>query len=299
MGLSKCVGADTFGHFEINHTSILSFLSPDAAHLYLTDDVGQPFAACVFALDRLVGDSVGDDGKDFWEIGVVWSEDDGVVAVEGRESVSGVSVSFRWFFLTEREGGGVELPFDEVTQEVERVDGLLFVLVERQPAEPMLKDLVDVYALRPEPRDLPHRRDAVLRGVDVLLGTRVCRLDDSEQQRDGLWTGERDRQTDSWLTSGNKPVDGVATSGGRCWNPTCAKRAVVLSSILGHDADTIGGRLPDLGTRVAQRLQHGLQEVLGVLEGGGAAVLHHVVKDAQTPLSVSPRPVGKLNASRV
>lgn len=88
----------------------------------------------------------------------------------------------------------MELPFDEVTQKVERVDGLLFVLIERQPAEPVLKDLVDVYALRPEPRDLPHRRDAVLRGVDVLLGARVCRLDDSEQQGDGLWTGETDRQ---------------------------------------------------------------------------------------------------------
>lgn len=70
----------------MNHTSISSFLSPDAAHLYLTDDVGQPFAARVFALDRLVGDSVGDDGKDFWEIGVVWSEDDGVVAAERRQS---------------------------------------------------------------------------------------------------------------------------------------------------------------------------------------------------------------------
>lgn len=73
------------------------------------------------------------------------------------------------------------------------MDGLLFVLVERQPAEPMGKDLADVYALRPEPHNLPHSRDAVLRGVDVLLGARVGCLDDSDQQGDGLWTEETDR----------------------------------------------------------------------------------------------------------
>lgn len=145
----------------------------------MTDDVCQPFAARVFALDRLVGDSICDDEEDFGEVGVVWSEDDGVVATEGRQTVSGAS--FRWSFMAERgRRGRGELPFDEVTQEVERVGGLLFVLVERQPAEPVWKDLVDVYALRPEPRDLPHRGDAVLRGVDVLLGARVGRLDDSD-----------------------------------------------------------------------------------------------------------------------
>lgn len=55
-------------------------------HLNLTDDVCQPFAARVFALDRFVGNSVRDDEEDFGQVGVVWSEDDGVVAVEKRRS---------------------------------------------------------------------------------------------------------------------------------------------------------------------------------------------------------------------
>lgn len=54
------------------------------AHLYLTDDIRQPFAARVFALDRFVRNSVCDDEEDFWEVGVIWSEDNGVVAAERR-----------------------------------------------------------------------------------------------------------------------------------------------------------------------------------------------------------------------
>lgn len=67
---------------------------------------------------------------------------------------------------SEEEG----LPFDEVAQEVKRVDCLLFVLFEWQPAEPVGQDLADVNALWPEPHDLPHGRDAVLCGVYVLFG---------------------------------------------------------------------------------------------------------------------------------
>lgn len=59
------------------------------AHLYLTDDVCQPFAAWVFTLDRFVRDAVCDDEEDFREVGVVWSEDDGVVAVEERQQSAG------------------------------------------------------------------------------------------------------------------------------------------------------------------------------------------------------------------
>lgn len=70
------------------------------------------------------------------------------------------------------------------------MDGLFFVLVERQPAEPMGKDLVDIYTLWPEPHDFSHGGDAVLCGVDVLLGAGIGCLDNSEQQGDGIWTRE-------------------------------------------------------------------------------------------------------------
>lgn len=80
---------------------------------------------------------------------------------------------------------------------------------------------------------------------------------------------------------------------------TCAERAVVLSPELSHDADSVGGRLPDLGTLIAQGLQHPLDKVLCVLERGRAAVLYDVVEDAQAPLPVSPRPVGTLKPSGV
>ena len=65
------------------------------------------------------------------------------------------------------------IPFNEVTQEVERVHGLLFVLEEREPVEPMGKNLVDVNALRSKPHDLSYGGDAVFRGVDVLLDAGV------------------------------------------------------------------------------------------------------------------------------
>ena len=75
---------------------------------------------------------------------------------------------------------------------------------------------------------------------------------------------------------------------------TCAEWPVVLPAILGHDPNAIGCCLPHLRTGIAQGLEHGSQEVLCVFEGGGTAVLHHVVKDAQTPLSVCPRSAGTL-----
>lgn len=48
----------------------------------LANDVGQPFAAHIFAFNGFVGHAVGDDEEDFRQIGVVWSKDDGIVAVE-------------------------------------------------------------------------------------------------------------------------------------------------------------------------------------------------------------------------
>lgn len=72
------------------------------------------------------------------------------------------------------------------------MDGLFLVLVERQPAEPMGEDLVDIYTLWPEPHDFSHSGDAVLCSVDVLLGAGISRLDNSDQQGDGIWTTETD-----------------------------------------------------------------------------------------------------------
>lgn len=142
----------------------------------------------------------------------------------------------------------MEVPFDEVAQEVERVDGLLFVLVERQPAEPVGEDLVDVYALWSEPYDLSDGGDAVLCGVDVLLGARVGHLDDSDQHGDGLCAEEPDKVIRCQL----KKKAPMTTSPLKTPGRTCAERAVALSSILSHDADAVGGRLPNLGARVAQ-----------------------------------------------
>ena len=57
-------------------------------HLDLSDHVGQPLAAGVLALHGLVGHALGDDEEDLGEVGVVRSEDDGVVAVvtKGKNS---------------------------------------------------------------------------------------------------------------------------------------------------------------------------------------------------------------------
>lgn len=145
----------------------------------MADDVGEPFAARVFALDRLVCDAVGDDEEDLGEVGVVGPEHDGVVAAKRRRVSAGVRVGIRTAL-------GSNPPLDEVAQEVEGVDRLLLVLVERQPAQPMREDLVHVDALRAEPHELSNGGDAVFRGVDVLLGARVRRLDDRDQQGERL-----------------------------------------------------------------------------------------------------------------
>lgn len=50
--------------------------------MHLANDVGQSFAAHVFAFNGFVGHAIGDDEEDFRQIGVVWSEDDGIVALK-------------------------------------------------------------------------------------------------------------------------------------------------------------------------------------------------------------------------
>lgn len=100
-----------------------------------------------------------------------------------------------------------ELPFNEVTQEVKRVDSFLFVLFEWQPAEPVGEDLADVDALWPEPHDLPHGGDAVLCGVYVLFGARVAGLDDADQHGDGLWRWETESQPNATLLPINPSIE--------------------------------------------------------------------------------------------
>lgn len=50
----------------------------------MTNNVGQPLAAGVLALYRLIGDAVGDDVEDSGEVGVVGPQDDGVVSEAER-----------------------------------------------------------------------------------------------------------------------------------------------------------------------------------------------------------------------
>lgn len=51
-------------------------------YLYLTYDICKSFAASIFTLDRFVCNSICDDEENFRKVGVVWAEDNGVVAVE-------------------------------------------------------------------------------------------------------------------------------------------------------------------------------------------------------------------------
>lgn len=74
----------------------------------MVNDVGQPLAAGVLALYRLVGDAVGDDEEDFGEVGVVRPEDDGVVAA------AQTTENNQLFFLHLKRGlsfGGFKLTF--------------------------------------------------------------------------------------------------------------------------------------------------------------------------------------------
>lgn len=75
---------------------------------------------------------------------------------------------------------------------------------------------------------------------------------------------------------------------------TCAKRTIAVPTKLCHNSNTIGSCLPNLRAVVTYRLEHRPQEVFGVLEWGGAAVLYNVIKNAQPPLPVWPWPVRTL-----
>lgn len=49
--------------------------------MYLTNNAGQSLAAPVFAFNRLIGDTVSDNGEYLGKVCVVRSENDGIVAV--------------------------------------------------------------------------------------------------------------------------------------------------------------------------------------------------------------------------
>lgn len=65
--------------------SHFQFLAP-RAYLHLANDVGQPFAARIFAFNWFIGHSICDDEEDFRQIGVVWSKDNWIVAVKKTNS---------------------------------------------------------------------------------------------------------------------------------------------------------------------------------------------------------------------
>lgn len=76
------------------------------AHLYLTDDISQTLAACIFTLDRFICNSFCDNEENLREIGVVWAEDNGIVAVKVTKVIrknwfgcSRVNMTLQRFFL--------------------------------------------------------------------------------------------------------------------------------------------------------------------------------------------------------
>lgn len=84
------------------------------------------------------------------------------------------------------------------------MNGLLLVLVEWQPAQPLGEDLVDVGTLWPKPHHFPNSRDAVLSGFDILLGARLSHLDHSYQHVDGHWVEEATREWTKSNINGKK-----------------------------------------------------------------------------------------------
>lgn len=118
-----------------------------ATDLHLANDVSQSFAAHIFAFNRFVGHSIGDDEEDFRQIGVFWSEDDEIVALKKTKPIrfsnhsSAARVQFakrhvKWHNMVTE----TTLPFDEIAQKVKCVNSFFFVLIEGQPAEPVGKD---------------------------------------------------------------------------------------------------------------------------------------------------------------
>lgn len=54
-------------------------------HLYLTNHVGQSFAAPVFTFNRFIHNTVSDDDENLGKVRVIRSKNDGIVAVGGNK----------------------------------------------------------------------------------------------------------------------------------------------------------------------------------------------------------------------
>lgn len=120
-------------------------------YLYLKDNISQSFAAVVFTFNRLVGDAISNDGENLGKVCVVWSENDGIVAVGEKFMLNSPQIQSLSVYPSGRFS-----PFDEVTEIVKRMDRLLFILVEWQPGQPMGKHLADVHTLWPVLHDFTH-----------------------------------------------------------------------------------------------------------------------------------------------
>lgn len=83
------------------------------------------------------------------------------------------------------------------------------------------------------------------------------------------------------------------------WTHTCAKGTIVVPTKLCHHSNTIGSCLPHLWAVITYWLQHRPQEVLGILEWGGAAVLYDVIKNTKSPLPIRPWPLWTLQQNQV
>lgn len=83
----------------VGFPSNFQFLTP-GPYLHLANDVGQPFAARIFAFNWFIGHSICDDEEDFRQIGVVWSKDNWIVAVKKtvKAVISQTVKSFQCFW---------------------------------------------------------------------------------------------------------------------------------------------------------------------------------------------------------
>lgn len=149
----------------------------------MTNHVGQSFAATVFPFNRFIHNTVSDDDENLGKVRIIRSKNDGIVTVGGKQRFN----SNLFLRVSELTSGDRHAPFDEVTEIVEGVDGLLFILVEWQPGQPVREELGHVDALGAVLHDFGHSRDAVLRGVGVFFSSGVWRLDHTHEKRNGLW----------------------------------------------------------------------------------------------------------------
>lgn len=235
----------SFGRFILDgtpcNTTSLIILSM-GAHLYLTNDIGQPFAAGVLALYRFVCNSVCDDEEDFGEVGVVWSKHNGIVAAEGGKTVS-----------------GVRFTKDFLLWKVKRRRGYLSMRSHRKSNVWTASSLSSLSGSQ-----LSQWGRILL--TSTHSGRNLMTFPTAEMQFSVAFMFSLERESPAWMTPTST---GMASGGGRQkvnetlhfaarepqWRvaprPTCAVLAVAFASKLSHDANTVSGRLPNLGSQVS------------------------------------------------